>query len=229
MYEQKNTGYFSFVRKDIEPLLPERCDAVLELGCGGGATLAWLKESGRARHTTGLELCAAPAAAARRRVDRVIEGDLDRTIGELRREHYDLVLCLDVLEHLTDPWATVRRVHELLRPGGSIVVSLPNVRHYSVVLPLLFSGTWRYEQAGIMDRTHLRFFSRAGALELLSDNGFAPSASVDNGVAPTRRRELWKLLVARTRWRDLIVHQHLVRAEKRVRADTRSSLQVRAA
>lgn len=218
MYDDKNQDYFAHVRKDIEPLLPERSGSVLELGCGGGATLAWLKATGRARHTTGVELCAQPAAVARERVDRLIEGDLGQVIDQLQRGSFDLVLCLDVLEHLVDPWAEVKRIHALLRPGGTLIVSLPNVRHHSVVLPLLLAGIWRYEDAGIMDRTHLRFFTRAGAHELLTRNGFEIARSLDTGMAPNRMRELWKPLLALTPWRDLGVFQFLLQAKKPLQA-----------
>ena len=214
LYENKDDAYFAFVRTDIAPLLPDSCGDVIELGCGGGSTLAWLKSSGMARHTTGMELCAEPAAAARQRVDRVIEGDLDVALQVLQGESYDMVLCLDVLEHLVDPWNTVQRMYELLRPGGSILISVPNIRHYSVLLPLLWHGTWRYEETGIMDRSHLRFFSRDSAREMLTRSGFVIKGSVDNGIKPLRRREVWKSLVAKTSWRDLCVFQFLLRAEK---------------
>jgi 2-polyprenyl-3-methyl-5-hydroxy-6-metoxy-1,4-benzoquinol methylase len=223
MYETKNDQYFAFVRKDIAPLLPASCGSVLELGCGGGATLAWLKSSGRASHTTGMELCAEPASRARTCVDRVIDGDLDETIGALVPGSFDLVLCLDVLEHLVDPWATVKQLHGLVRPGGSIIVSLPNVGHHSVVLPLLTSGRWRYEDAGIMDRTHLRFFTRKGARELLTQGGFEIAGSVDTGVRPTRLRECWKYLLAGSPWRDLGVFQFLISATRPDTADAASS------
>jgi hypothetical protein len=71
-YEPKNDAYFSFTRTDIAPLLPAQCGAVIELGCGGGGTLAWLKDSGRARHTTGMALCAEPASVAGQQVDRFL-------------------------------------------------------------------------------------------------------------------------------------------------------------
>jgi 2-polyprenyl-3-methyl-5-hydroxy-6-metoxy-1,4-benzoquinol methylase len=214
MYENKNAQYFSFERIDIAPLLPRHCGRVLELGCGDGATLDWLKRSGSATHATGIELCAGPAAIARGRADEVIEGDVDAAMAKLPDERYDTVLCLDVLEHLVDPWSTARRIHRLLRPGGTIIISLPNVRHYSVVLPLLLRGAWQYEDAGIMDRTHLRFFSRHGAQELLAGSGFTVTEVVESGLKPVRLRETWKRLLAVTPWRDLGVFQFLLRAEK---------------
>lgn len=172
MYEDKQDWYFSLVRQDIAPLLPAHARQVLELGCGDGATLAWLKASGLATHTTGVELMPGVAEVARTRVDRVCEGDVGAVLPSLAEGAYDLVLCLDVLEHLVDPWSTLRRANRLLRPGGQLIVSLPNVRHHSVLLPLLLGDRWQYEDAGIMDRTHLRFFTRRGARQLVQQAGF---------------------------------------------------------
>ena len=214
MYDTKDAGYFGHVRADIAPLLPADCGAVLELGCGGGGTLAWLKASGRARHTTGMELCAAPAAIARTRVDQLIEGDLTPGLATLPAAGFDLVLCLDVLEHLIDPWQAVRQAAQALRPGGSLIMSLPNVRHHSVLWPLLKRGVWQYQDAGIMDRTHLRFFTRAGAIELLQQAGLELRDVMDVGLAPTRRREAWKHLLPFLPGRDFAVFQFLMRATK---------------
>lgn len=175
MYEDKNTNYFRLVRKDITPLLPAHVERVLEIGCGTGATLAWLKNEGRADWVGGIELNPAAAALARPRLNLLLEGDVDRQIEQLPPQSIDLILCLDVLEHLVDPWQTLQRIESRLRPGGQLIVSLPNIRHYSVLLPLLLRGRWHYEPAGIMDRTHLRFFSRQSAVELLQQAGLPVS------------------------------------------------------
>ena len=214
MYDTKVNEYFSFVRKDIAPLLPSRSDEVLELGCGAGGTLGWLKSDGYAQHTTGMELCAEPASIARTRVDKVLEGDVNATMGQLPVEGFDLVLCLDVLEHLVDPWETVKRLYGLTRTGGTLIVSLPNIQHYKVVLPLLFKGDWRYKEEGIMDRTHLRFFSRQSATEMLVNAGFKITACIDSGYNSRRLFKLWKCLLSRTSMRDLTASQLVFRAEK---------------
>jgi SAM-dependent methyltransferase len=173
MYEDKQDWYYGFVRTDIAPLLPAHAERVLEVGCGAGGTLAALKASGHAGWIAGIELSPDAAARARPRLDVLHEGDVDTQLEHFAAGSIDLILCLDVLEHLVDPWATLKRLQALLRPGGQLIVSLPNIRHYSVLLPLLFKGRWRYETAGIMDRTHLRFFSRETAVDLLGQAGLA--------------------------------------------------------
>ncbi len=87
-------------------------------------------------------------------------------------ELFDCVVFNDVLEHTADPWAVLRKTRALLTPDAAIVVSIPNVRHVSVLVPLIAGGRWDYEDWGILDRTHLRFFTRATAVELLQSTGY---------------------------------------------------------
>src|SRR5262249_41242587 len=90
--------------------------------------------------------------------------------AELPSARFDLILALDVLEHLINPWSAMRRIHGLLKPDGALVVRIPNVSHCSVSLALL-RGRWDYAESGLMDRTHLRFFTEAGAKALVTSSG----------------------------------------------------------
>lgn len=213
MYDDKQPWYFNFVRRDIEALLPARAERVLEVGCGAGATLQWLRSAGLAGHTTGVEPAADAAAVARTRVDRLLEGTLEQHLSALPQEGFDLVLCLDVLEHLVDPWQAARDLRALLRPGGTMIVSLPNVRNHRVVLPLLLGGHWEYRDAGIMDRTHLRFFSHHGARELLEGAGLRITGEASTG---RRRgdRDYWKDRFTLGLLSPLFVVQHLLRGTR---------------
>ena len=138
------------------------------MGCGRGATLQWLKASGRCDRSVGIELFEGAAADARSVVDELHVGNAEALLQHAwPPATFDLVLCLDVLEHLVDPWAFMGQVQRLLKPGGLVVASIPNVRHARVVLPLLLQGRWQYADAGQLDRTHLRFFTRESALQLM--------------------------------------------------------------
>lgn len=212
MQDVKQSWYYEFVRKDIAKLLPDYCKNVLEVGCGGGGTLAWLKNIGRAGHISGIEINPEAANIASSRLDMVYQGDADLILGDIDSESLDLVLCLDVLEHLVDPWQTLIRIYKLIRPGGQLIVSLPNVRHYSVVLPLLFKGQWKYTQAGIMDQTHLRFFSRDSALEMLQTAGFCKTQ-----ISSTYTWGTWDKLKDAATLRllnEFLTFQYLIRSEK---------------
>jgi SAM-dependent methyltransferase len=212
MYDDKQDWYFNFVRRDIEPLLPQHAARVLEVGCGAGATLAWLKQSGRADWVAGIELSEAAAEQARSRLDQVLQGEVEDLIDRFEPGSLDLVLCLDVLEHLVDPWAILARLRSLLRPGGQVIVSLPNVRHHSVLLPLLLRGQWRYREAGIMDRTHLRFFARDGARELLQGAGLDNDR--EHCTYAWGSRDRWKDRLSFGLLREFFAFQYLLSATR---------------
>lgn len=164
---------YAHPRSDLLSVVPKRdYRAVLDIGCSTGATGRALKESLPGARVVGIEYNATAAAAARDLLDEVLVGDADEKLDELGRTGavFDLVLCGDVLEHLIDPWATLRRIRALC-PSGNVVVSLPNVAHVSTLITLLGSY-WPYRDRGIFDRTHLRFFARNNLQELFESSGF---------------------------------------------------------
>lgn len=172
MYPTENCNYFSSCRREIEPLLlPGAIASALEIGCGSGATMAWLRRIKHVDHAVGVELNVPAARQAMRIFDEVIIGNVEAQSFELHQQ-FDLILALDVLEHLSDPWAVVRRLRKALKPGGALIASIPNVIHYRAMLPLLVKGSWQYTDEGIFDRTHLRFFSEDTAIKLFTESGF---------------------------------------------------------
>lgn len=213
-YLDKNEAYFSAARQDIAALLPESTDRVLELGCGAGGTLAWLKSSGRARHTVGIEIFAAAAQKARAVVDEVYCQDFDDPSASNGLGTFGLILCLDVLEHFVDPWRAVDRlVREYLAEGGTILVSVPNVRHYSVLLPLAFQGRWNYTDQGPLDRTHLRFFTYASALQLLRHPQLGAPRCLRPGFAPGSPKAVFNFVTLGC-LREFLAFHYLVSAIK---------------
>jgi 2-polyprenyl-3-methyl-5-hydroxy-6-metoxy-1,4-benzoquinol methylase len=167
-----NTSYVG-VRSDLLSLIPEGdVSRVLDVGCANGATSAVLKQSRPSAHVTGIELDPSLAAVARTRLDRVLLGDAVQGLQTLIDEgaHFDVVLCGDVLEHLVDPWQTLALIHRLTR--GHVIVSLPNVGHFSTLWSLAFGKRWPYRDRGIHDRTHLRFFAAGNLPELFASAGF---------------------------------------------------------
>lgn len=218
-YDSKSSSYFGNARREIHPLLPSSAGTVLEIGCGAGATLAWLRREHGATHTIGAELTSSAAELARRCVDRVIVGDVEEINLDVEPGSVDLVLALDVLEHLRDPWAVVGKLHRLLKPGGAMISSIPNVAHYSVSLPLLIKARWDYQQEGLLDRTHLRFFVERTAVELAGCSGLA----VDKVLYKTRLPAFvdgWPrwLMGREVRWQFPKLAPHLFRFQFLIRA-----------
>ena len=171
LYNEKKSDYFSSARTGILDLLPAFSARVLEVGCGSGQTLEMLKIKKLCAETVGVELFATAADEARSKVDTVYCMDVEKSAMPENIGKFDLILLLDVLEHLVDPWALLSRLTEThLADGGKIIVSLPNARHFSLVVPLL-CGNFDYAERGILDKTHLRFFTKNSAANLLKGSG----------------------------------------------------------
>lgn len=159
--------YYGEIRTDVLPHLPETVDDLLEVGCGRGVTGAMLQELLDCS-VTGVELNAAVAEEARGRLHRVVTGDVAKVdLGG----RFDVILALELVEHLPSPEPVLRRLGSLLRPGGRIVLSVPNVGHHSVVMDLL-QGRWDYLPIGLLCYTHLRFFTRRTLEDWLQRTGF---------------------------------------------------------
>ena len=144
---------------------------VVDFGCWTGDVAAVLKERGCT--VTGIEIDPEAAAEAAKICDKVIVGDLNvlDMAEALEGEKYDVGLFGDIIEHLTDPRNALTGMREALAPGGYIVVSVPNVAHASVRLALL-KGQFDYEDTGILDSTHLRFYTRETVADLLESCGY---------------------------------------------------------
>lgn len=198
--------YFEHTRKDIAPLLPERASRALEIGCGTGSTLAWLKTRYPGLATVGVEGNGELKDMLAKNVDQALIADLNKGVPELGQ--FDLILALDVLEHLTNADRTLVMLREMLTPDGVLIVSLPNVAYWAIGADLLVFGRFQYEEAGIMDRTHLRFFTAQSAGEMIQGAGLKL-----RGVLPVlvgRKNKLLNLLtlgLARRRLAKQIIFQ----------------------
>ncbi len=146
---------------------------VLEVGCAYGATLAYLKAERGAHEVIGIEYVedVAKVAASDRRLDAVHCMDIQSQIIPYPAEYFDCIIASHVLEHLQDPWGVLEKMLVHLRPGGTFVCALPNVRYLPVVADLVLRGNFEYKPSGVLDRTHLRFFTLASMRELLETAG----------------------------------------------------------
>jgi SAM-dependent methyltransferase len=168
--------YFETPRREVLPHVPSGVQRVLELGCGSAATLRAILERDRRESFSwagGVELDQDAADKAKEICQRVwvCNAETEPFESEIEPGSLDLILCLDVLEHLVDPWRVVERFSPLLRPGGRLVVSIPNIRNWKFIWRLITRGDFRYRDAGLLDRTHLRFFVRETAVELVTKGG----------------------------------------------------------
>jgi len=176
LYTSKPVDYFSAARADVLELCPSCVNRVLEVGCGEGQTLELLKKGKRCAETIGFELMPLAAQAASQRADRVYCLNVEQDVWPVGIGKFDLILLLDVLEHLVDPWSLLEKLkNEYLEIDGKLVISLPNAQHFSLLLPLL-AGQFNYVESGILDKTHLRFFTKKSAIDLLHSAGLTVEA-----------------------------------------------------
>ncbi len=213
-YSLKSEAYFGRARKDILPLFPDGgVERVLEVGCGNGATLAYLKQEGLAKEVHGMELMASVAAEAETVVDALYVGNAVALVETLPDACYDVVLCLDVLEHLVDPWLFVEQLQRVLKPRGCLIASIPNLRTLPVIWNLLVLGRFDYALQGIMDRTHVRFFTKHTALLLVQTSALKLSAWRRSPMAPWSKSACMNALTLGL-LRDLFTEQYLVKSVK---------------
>lgn len=170
---QNNSHTIAF--RFIYDRLQAESSCILEIGCNTGYFGEALVQAGYA--VTGVEISESAGAEARKRLPEVFIGGVESflTAPEYLDKRFDCITFGDVLEHLQDPTAVLQAVVGRLKPGGIVVVSVPNVTHMAV-RAMLFGGRWIYSTRGIMDRTHMRFFDKIGTIELLEDAGLSVQA-----------------------------------------------------
>jgi SAM-dependent methyltransferase len=203
--------YFSFIRSEIAPLLPRTATRILDVGCGVGATLGWLKSLYPESRTVGLQGNGALLPELASNVDEPHIVDLNGPWPDVGTT--DLVLLLDVLEHLVHPENALTRIMETLTEDGTVVISLANVAHLSVSLPLLLQGPVRLYRRGILDRTHLHFFYRESALNLARRAGLEVEKGLMTGLIGPKTRLIDRLTFGLIR--DRLTKQYIFTARRR--------------
>jgi SAM-dependent methyltransferase len=167
------TTYGARANPDILKRVPPEARSVLDVGCGAGGLGLGLRQAGHAARLIGVEPDPALADHAARHYDAVHRIDIERESPPLDPESLDVLVYGDVLEHLRDPWGVLQRDAALLVPGGTLLVCVPNIEHWSFTARLL-AGRWRYEEMGLFDRTHLRWFTRQAMQEAIEAAGLRP-------------------------------------------------------
>jgi len=163
---------YSAARPELAPFVPDRLRRALDVGCGTGGFASTLRAQGSETELWGVEPEPAAAEIARANYDHVRTGFFPDSVLELPERYFDAVFMLDVLEHMPAPEAALDGARGLLVDGGVVVASIPNARHFDVWWPLVRHGRWTYTETGLMDRTHLRWFTRSSIQDLFADRGW---------------------------------------------------------
>ena len=219
---QRDAAYTT-PRPDVFEMVPAGARHILDVGCSNGALGRSLREAQTGRSVCGIEFDAYFASEAAEQLDYVVNADLNLLDWRdaMSGRSFDCIIFADVLEHLVDPQRCLRQARQHLQPRGSIVVSLPNIRHLSALRAIFLNGQFPQRDRGIFDRTHLRWFTIADAYRLLADAGFKVSASSlalrwgDQGGGQMNRL-LNRLPTAMRQWppvREFLTYQICLRAE----------------
>lgn len=162
-------NYYTGTRSELRPFIPENYSRVLEVGCGDGGFRTNLSPQ---TEVWGIEPVANAAATASKSLHRVIVGDYQQAHNLLPDGYFDLVICNDVIEHMVDDSGFLRTIQSKMCRGGHLIGSIPNMRNWPVLRDLLFKKDWSYQDCGVLDRTHLRFYTERTFPRLLAATGF---------------------------------------------------------
>ena len=173
-YQDKSKNYYSNIRLDLVAFFDKKKGLkVLEIGAAYGETLFYLKEKGIAKEAVGIELYEDKSnISSYTNIDRFIFGNINEIDLSEYKNYFDLILLPDVLEHIFDPKLTLQKAHSLLNDTGEIIVSMPNIRHYSAFVKIFVKGDFSYDENGIFDYTHVRFYCKKNIQQLLEASNF---------------------------------------------------------
>jgi len=170
-YTNKNVGYYANSRPEMQALLPANAKTVLDVGCGSGTMAMEIKERLNLE-VWGIEPMRNETELARQKLDQVLNLKIEEAIEELPEAYFDAIYFNDILEHLADPQHVIEIVKPKLTPDGVIISSIPNVRYHRVMWDYLVKKDWRYQKSGVMDFTHLRFFTSKSIKRMYTNAGY---------------------------------------------------------
>lgn len=171
MPDEKPANYYQNTRPEMLDFIPPDSRTVLDVGCGEGHFAQQVKQS-REAEVWGIEVVEARARFAVERLDTVLVGDVAALISELPASYFDAVVFNDALEHLLDPFDVLDRIKTCLTPRGVVVSSIPNIRFYPTFYELAVHCEWEYEESGILDLTHLQFFTQRSIRKMYERLGY---------------------------------------------------------
>lgn len=163
---QQNKYYFQATRPEMKKFVPSNYSRVLEIGCGEGNFRSNLELK---HEYWGVEQDVRAASEAIKKLDSVLTGEYREVESNLPDSYFDLIICNDVIEHMEHHVEFMVNIKKKLVPQGSLVISIPNVRLLSNLNQILFARDWQYSDAGILDKTHLRFFTKKSLIRLLRE------------------------------------------------------------
>jgi len=221
--EQKAAEYYLETRPDIQAIAHAQGKRILDVGCAAGELGHALKLAG-ALEVVGIERSAEAARLAKTRLDQVLVSDVESFDLPLEEASFDRIIFADILEHTIDPWSVLASYGRYLKSDGLVIASIPNIRFYAVIARLIFNR-WGYSESGILDSTHLRFFTLPTIKEMFERAGYQIERVDRNyrlfedqsriGRAGALASRLFCRLIAPLVCRHFFTFQYLVVAKKK--------------
>lgn len=171
-YKKKPNNYFNEYRDDLISYFPKNAKSVLDVGCSSGEFGHKLKNKYKDVFICGIEPNEEAAKSAKKKLDHVICSTFDDGVKEFENKIFDCICFNDVLEHLLNPSDVLQKCKSLLNPNGVIMASIPNVLFFPVMYNLIYREDWKYEKSGVLDDTHLKFFTPKSMVRLFETNGY---------------------------------------------------------
>lgn len=206
-------------RNDILNLIPDNVNKVLDIGSSTGTLGEEIKYRNGNAEVTGIELDEKMIEIAKGKLDRVISGDVEKIdfAKHFIPNYFDCIIFADILEHLKNPWDVLKRAKNYLNNEGIIIASIPNVRHYTTIISLVFRGYWPYRERGIHDKTHLRFFTLKN-IKTMFNNADINIISIKRTyriIERPHRLNRFSKYFAFIPFKELLTFQYLIVAKKR--------------
>jgi 2-polyprenyl-3-methyl-5-hydroxy-6-metoxy-1,4-benzoquinol methylase len=190
-YENKPTGYYDNHRDEMLKYLPNHAKKILDVGCGTGAFASSLQKSDR--EVWGIEMMKTEAKTASKTMYKVFNSSCEESIEHLPDHYFDAIYFNDVLEHLVDPYKVLKDIKVKLKKDGVVISSIPNVRYHNTFLKVLINKDWKYEKFGVMDITHLRFFTKKSIKRMYEEAGYKVSINEGINVSKSIRPILYNI------------------------------------
>lgn len=162
--------YFKGKRNELEKFIPSNVKTVLEVGCGEGGFRASFDNE---VEYWGIEPNTIAANIAKNKLSKVLDGTFDEVEDKLTESYFNLIVCNDVIEHMVDPKIFMQSIKKYMASEASMLISIPNVRYLTNIYNLLIKKDWQYRDAGILDYTHLRFFTKRSLENFIHGEGYS--------------------------------------------------------
>jgi len=203
------TTYFRQNREELLKYIPQNVGRTLDLGCAQGNFSDLIKRKFGAE-CWGVEIDRDAAQIAETKLDRVINDDVNECLGEIPDNYFDCIICNDILEHLADPYTLLVNLKQKLTGEGVVVASFPNIRYCRILFGLVIHGNWDYKDSGILDRTHLRFFTYKSLLKMFPQLGYELLIIEGMEPKPSMMSRLVKFvnLLLLNKFKDVICHHY---------------------